>query len=311
MLNVNRLRMLREVASRGTIARAAEALYMSPSAVSQQMAVLEREAGVALLERSGRGVRLTDAGVRLVENTERILAALESAEADLADASRGLVGHVRVSAFPTAARSILVPAITRLRAAHPNLRVSMIDLEPEEALPALKARELDVVLTYEWDLLPALEDSGIEREELLSEHVYIALPADHRLAVHGGPVAIRDLADDDWIVGRDSTSMLDLVSAAGGRAGFTPRTDLHSMDFEVILAAVEAGLGVALVPPLALVGYPGDAAIRDSADLDLNRSIWAAVRRGSAHNPNTAAVLATLREVAADVPAQLERIIVG
>lgn len=311
MLNVNRLRMLREVASRGTIARAAEALFMSPSAVSQQMAVLEREAGVALLERSGRGVRLTDVGKRLVVNTERVLAALETAEAELSSASQGLVGRVRVSAFPTAARSILVPALTRLRAAHPNLRVSMIDLEPEEALPALKARDLDVVLTYEWDLLPALEDAGIEREELLSEKVYVALPAEHPLARRGGPVAIRDLSGEDWIVGRDSTSMLDLVSAAGGRAGFTPRTDLHSMDFEVILAAVEAGLGVALVPPLALVGYPGTAAIRDTADLDLNRSIWAAVRRGSASNPNTAAVLSTLREVAEEVPAELRRISVG
>ena len=152
-------------------------------------------------------------------------------------------GHVRVSAFPTAARSILVPALVDLVEHHPNLRTSMIDLEPEEALPALKGRELELVLTYEWDLLPTLEDPGVEREELLTEPVYLVLPPEHPLALRGGPVAIAELADEQWIVGRDSTSMLDLVAAAGRRSGFEPRTDIHSMDFEVILAAVAAGLG--------------------------------------------------------------------
>lgn len=305
MLNVTRLKMLREVAARGTIAAAAEALFMTPSAVSQQMAVLEREAGVPLLERSGRGVRLTDAGRGLVENTERVLAALEHAEADLAAASRGVVGHVRVSAFPTGARSVLVPALVDLRANHPNLRVSMIDLEPEESMPALKARELDVVLTYEWDLLPTVEDAGIEREELFSERVYLALPNTHPLATRDGKVAIAELADEEWIVGRDSTSMLDLVTAATRRVGFEPHTDLHSMDFAVILAGVAAGLGVALGPPLALMGNLSGVAIRDISDLDVNRSIWAAIRRGSGGHPGIAAVLAALRRAAEKTAAAL------
>jgi DNA-binding transcriptional LysR family regulator len=311
MLNVNRLRMLREVAGRGTIAAAAEAMFMTPSAVSQQMAVLEREAGVPLLERHGRGVQLTDAGRRLVADTELVLAALEHAEADLVDASRGITGHVRVSAFPTAARSVLVPMLPALRAAHPNLRVSMIDLEPEEAAPALKSRDLDVVLTYEWDLLPAIEDPGVEREELFSERVYLALPVTHALASRGGPVSVAELTAENWIVGRDATSMLDLVRAAARRSGYEPRTDLHSMDFEVILAAVEAGLGVALVPSLALVGFGGTVAVRQIADLDLNRSVWAAVRRGSSHNPGIETVLEALREASARVPTRLSEIHVG
>lgn len=310
MLNVNRLKMLREVAGRGTIAAAAEALFMTPSAVSQQMAVLEREAGVPLLERSGRGVKLTNAGERLVRNTEMVLAALEHAEADLVDVSKGIVGHVRVSAFPTAAQNVLVPALVRLRLAHPNLRVSMIDLEPEEAVPALKARELDVVLTYEWDLLPVLEDPGVEREALFTEHVYVALPAEHPLARRGGQVSIAELSTEEWIVGRDSTSMLDLVTAAGRRAGFEPRTDLHSMDFEVILSAVDAGLGVALVPPLALVGYTGNVAVRGISDLDLNRSVWAVIRRGSGENPGIATVLSALRDASADAPTRLGEVAV-
>ena len=305
MLSVNRLKMLREVAARGTLAAAAEALFMTPSAVSQQMAVLEREAGVPLLERSGRGVKLTEAGRGLVENTERILAALEHAEADLAAASRGVVGHVRVSAFPTAARSVLVPALVDLREHHPNLRVSMIDLEPEESLPALKARELDVVLTYEWDLLPSIEDAGVEREELFSEHVYLVLPATHPANDRPGPLSISQFADAEWIVGRDSTSMLDLVTAAGRRTGFVPRTDLHSMDFEVILAGVAAGLGVALGPSLALVDRPDGIAVRDLSDLDVNRSVWAAIRRGSGSNPGIATVLEAVRRQAEVVSANL------
>ncbi len=305
MLNVNRLRILREVAARGTLAAAAESLFMTPSAVSQQMAVLEREAGVALLERHGRGVRLTDAGIRLVHNTEHVLAALEKAEADLAVASQGIVGHVRVSAFPSAARTVLIPALLELRDAHPNLRISMVDLEPEEAIPALKAREVDVALTYEWDTLPTLEDEGVEREQLFSEPVYLALPAAHPAAATGEPVALASLADADWIVGRDSTSMLEFVRSAARRAGFEPRTDLHSMDIDVILAAVDAGLGVALVPPLALVYDIPGVAIRKVADLDLNRAVWAAVRRGSGGAQGIEAVLTTLRTHAAGAVARL------
>jgi DNA-binding transcriptional LysR family regulator len=300
MLNVTRLRMLREVASRGTIAAAAESLFMTPSAVSQQMAVLEREAGTPLLERWGRGVRPTEAGLKLVANTERILAELERAEADLAAATRGVVGRVRVSAFPTAARALLVPALPQLIAEFPNLHLSMIDLEPEESLPALKADELDVVVTYEWNVLPRLEDAGVEREELICEPVYLALPATHVLATRGA-VSVADLRDEEWIVGRDSTSMLDLVVAATRREGYEPRTDFHSMDFQVILAAVGAGLGVALVPPLALIGEYPDVVIKRIEGLRLDRTIWATIRRGSSGNPGIAAVLAALREAAARV----------
>ena len=298
--------MLREVAARGTISAAAEALFMTPSAISQQMAVLEREAGTPLLERLGRNVRLTDAGIRLVANTERILADIERAEADLATASRGVVGRVRVSAFPTAARALLVPALPGLRDRHPNLRVSMVDLEPEESLPALKAADLDVVVTYEWGLLPRLTDAGIEREELFTEPVYLALPANHRLA-GTGPVKLADLVDEEWIVGRDSTSMLDLVVAATRRQGYEPQTDFHSMDFQVILAAVGQGLGVALVPPLALIGTYPDVEITHVADLELDRTIWASIRRGSRDNPGISAVLSALRARASEIADRIPR----
>ena len=283
---------------------------MTPSAVSQQMAVLERETGTSLLERFGRGVRLTDAGVQLVTNTERILADIERAEADLAAASKGVVGRVRVSAFPTGARALLVPALPGLQKRYPNLRVSMVDLEPEESIPALKHGDLDVVVAYEWGLLPGLTDAGIERETLLSEPVYLAIPKTHPLA-GASSVKLADLRNEEWIVGRDSTSMLDLVVAATRRHGYEPRTDFHSMDFQVILSAVGAGLGVALVPPLALFGTYPNVVITDVADLKISRTIWAAVRRGSAENPAIAVMLGALRSsaetVACSLPSRAER----
>ena len=174
----------------------------------------------------------------------------------------------------------------------------MVDLEPEEAVPALKGRGLDVMLTYEWDLLPRLADPGIEMEELLVERVFIALPANHPLAAENRPVSIAELSDEEWIVGRDSTSMLDLVGAATRRYGYEPRTDFHSMDFSVILAAVGAGLGVALGPSLALVDELPDVALREISGFKLNRTIRMGIRSGSGSNPGLAAVLSAIRTAA-------------
>jgi DNA-binding transcriptional LysR family regulator len=214
------------------------------------------------------------------------------------------VGRVRVSAFPTGARALLVPALADLQHRHPNLHVSMVDLEPEESLPSLRHRDLDVVVAYEWGLLPRVADAGIERERLLTEPVYVALPAKHRLAGKG-PVALADLRDEEWIVGRDATSMLDLVVAATRRQGYAPQTDLHSMDFQVILSAVGAGLGVALVPTLALIGTYPDVYITHASDLTIDRTIWAAIRRGSSGHPGIAAVLEALRTAANDVAGRI------
>jgi len=298
MLNVNRMRMLREVAAHGGIAAAAEALYMSPSAVSQQMAVLEREAGTPLLERHGRGVRLTAAGESLVAHTERVLAVLEEAQADLADISASIAGTINTCGFPTAARALLVPALALLRERHPRLRLRMSDLEPEESIPLLKRGELDLIISYGYDRLPEQDDPSIERLLLMTEPHHIALPAAHPQAAHGGPVRLADLADEQWVVGRDGSPFMDVMLRIANEAGFTPRVDLHSNDYQVILAAVEAGLGVALVPPLArFSSYPG-VVFRDCADVDINRRIVAVIRTGSSRAPAVSAALQAVREVA-------------
>ncbi|HEY5277909.1 MAG TPA: LysR substrate-binding domain-containing protein [Coriobacteriia bacterium] len=290
------MRVLREVAARGSIAAAAEALYLSPSAVSQQMSTLEREAGVELLERVGRGVRLTPAGKRLVAYTERVLAVLEEAQADVDAVAHGVAGRVHTSAFPTAARALLVPALARIKAAYPRLQLSMVDLEPEDGIPLLRIGELDILLTYEFEMLPPREQPGLERVPLMSEPMAVALPTSHPLAA--GPVRVADLADEQWIVGRDGSSFLDVQVRVSNAAGYEPKVDLHSNDYQVILAAVEAGLGVALVPPMArFADYPG-VAFRQPADMEIRRHIVALIRKGSRKSPAVAAAIDAIRQVA-------------
>jgi DNA-binding transcriptional LysR family regulator len=296
MLNVNRMRILREVAARGSIAAAAEALYMSPSAVSQQMSTLARESGVELLERVGRGVRLTPAGERLVQYADRVLAVLEEAQADVDAVAHGVAGRVHTAAFPTAARALLVPALARLRADYPRLQLKMVDMEPEESIPLLRVGELDILITYEFEMLPMREEPGMERIALMSEPMAIALPVNHPRAA--GPVSIADFKDEQWIVGRDGSPFLEVQVRVANEAGYEPHVNLHSNDYQVILAAVEAGMGVALVPPMArFADYPG-VAFRQPVDMEIRRHIVAVIRRGSSTSPAVAAALSAIRGVA-------------
>jgi len=300
MLDVRRLRLLREVAARRTIAAAAQALAFTPSAVSQQLAALEREAGVPLLEREGRGVRLTEAARRLVAHTEVILADLERAEADLAATGTAVRGTVRVGAFPTAARALVPPAAGAVRRAHPDVRVVLVEGEPHATLPALRLGDLDAAVVHRYDLLPAREDPGVEVRELLVDPLWVALPPGDP-AAGPGPVRLADLRDRRWIGGAPDTSCYAVVIQACALAGYRPAVDFHSNDFAVVLALVEAGLGVALVPGLALAGTATGAAFRPVGELPLSRRVLAAVRAGSASAPAVAAVLDALAAAAAGV----------
>lgn len=177
MLDVRRLRLLRELARRGTIAAVAEALTFSPSAVSQQLGVLEREAGLPLLERTGRGVRLTPAGQNLVRHAEAVLERLEQADADLAEARGGLAGALRIGAFPTATRAIVPAALIALARRHPGLEPMVSETDPAAVAHALRAGDLDVALVHEYDFVPAEPEPGLATEPLYGEAMYLAAPA--------------------------------------------------------------------------------------------------------------------------------------
>src|SRR5215208_1971627 len=182
MLDLRRLRLLRELNERGTIAAVAEALQFTPSAVSQQLAQLEREAGVPLLERAGRGVRLTDAALVLVDHAEGLLERAALAEADLAAAAGSVSGRGRIAGFQSVSRHLALPAMKALARDAPQLRCEMIEAEPEEALPALALGDIDLVLGDEWQHQPVRLPAGVERRELIREQVRVVLPARHPVA---------------------------------------------------------------------------------------------------------------------------------
>jgi len=309
MLNVSRLRLLREFSNRKTIAATAEASFMSPSAVSQQLSTLERETGLELLKKDGRNVILTDAALKLVKDSEEIFSALEKTEAQVSLMSEGVGGTLELSTFPTAACRIIVPMLVRLRETAPNISLHVSDLEPEVALPMLRNEELDIMVYYDWTLVPSIPSQGLAITELLSERVYLALPEDHPLADQKRPVALSELENESWIAGLESTSMGAVVQAATGRAGFDVNYRFQTMDFEVILTAVAAGLGLALVPSLGFSEQRHKGvAFKRVADIELRRTIKAAMRKGAEQTPLTRIVLGALRDISDEVLQRLETI---
>src|SRR5919108_333925 len=197
MLELRRLRLLRELSERGTIAAVADALQFTPSAVSQQLASLEREAGVRLLERAGRGVRLTDAALVLVEHADALLERAAIAEADLAAAAGAVTGRVRIAGFQSLLLRIALPAIEALARDSPRLRCEAIEAEPEHALPALALGDVDLVLGDEWQHQPWRMPAGVQRHDLLQDPVHLVLPARHPAARrHPDAVPLAEVAGE-------------------------------------------------------------------------------------------------------------------
>lgn len=202
MLELRRLRLLRELHQRGTIAAVADALRFTPSAVSQQLAMLEREAGVPLLERAGRGVRLTDPALVLVEHAEALLKRAALAEADLAASAGTVAGRARIAGFRSVAERLALPAIKALARDAPRLRCELVEAEPEHALPALARGDVDLVLGDEWHHQPWRPPPDVQRENLLTDPVHIVMPAGHPAARgHPHTVPLTELADDTWTTG--------------------------------------------------------------------------------------------------------------
>jgi molybdate transport repressor ModE-like protein len=296
MLDVRRLRVLREVALRGSFSAAAEALTYSQSAVSQQIAALEREAGTRLVERNGRGIRLTDAGRALVHRADAILVELAAADAELQAIAGLRAGRVRVSTFASAATALLPAAVTAFRAAHPAVQVELSLVEATaEAVGGLRTGRADLVLVAR----PAGEplDDQVEAQVLFEDPMLAVLPGGHRLAGRR-TLRLDDLAGEPWVLGggpgcSDRATILRACHAAG----FEPRitVDFPTDDYNATQGMVAAGAGVTLLPRLALAVPRDDLAVRPLAGAAPTREVVAAVRRGD-QAPATLAMLEEVRE---------------
>src|SRR3954447_7492712 len=298
MLDVRRLRVLREVAGCGSFSAAAEALAYTQSAVSQQIAALEREAGTRLVDRSARGVRLTDAGRALVDHADAILARLADAESEL-EAIAGLRGgRLRLASFPTAGASLMPVAIARFRERHPGVELSMDLAEPNEYMPRLRAGDWDIAVTNLVSM-PA-HDDGVESLPILEDPMYVALPADHRLA-RKRTIRLQELAEEDWMLGSAGVCPdTSIFLRSCQRAGFEPRIAFHSDDYLAIQGFVAAGMGVSFIPHLALVSVREDIVIRPLGPKAPVRHVVAATVAGSFLSPAKRAMLDVLVEVGAE-----------
>ena len=298
MLDVRRLRLLRELSERRTVTAVAHALSYTPSAVSQQLAALERDAGVQLLERVGRGVQLTEAGHRLVVHADAVLAQLEAAEADLEQVSGRVTGSLRIATFQTAAHALVLPAMRPLASRHPELRTQVIQAEAEDALPALRLGDVDVVIAEEYDHAPRQRDPALDYRDLCRDGLEFAVPETHH-AARQASISFADLAGDEWAGGELGTAWHDmLVRACRSIGGYEPDVRHHVDDVRLILSLVGATDAVGLVPRMGWSGEEPGVVLLPLTEGPLNRRVFTAVRRGTGDRPAQRAVRDALAEQA-------------
>ena len=297
MLNASRLRVLREVVAMGSFSAAADSLSYSQSAVSQAIATLEGEVGAKLIERDRGGVLPTAAGAALANHADGILARMDAAETEVAAISGGRGGRLRVASFPTAGGTLLPRAIDSLRASHPGVELTLAEDEPERIAPRLRAGEFDVALLFEFPGVGERLGPGLRRFELLEDPLHLALPTTHRLA-RRREVRLEDLREESWVQTSASSPCARHVVRSCHAAGFEPRVSFESDDYQTVQGLVAAGVGVALIPQMALSAVRPDIRIRALDPSSPVRRVFAAVRRGAAVTPAVATMLDVLREVA-------------
>jgi molybdate transport repressor ModE-like protein len=296
MLDVKRLRILREVAQQGSFSAAADALYLSQSAVSQQIATLEKEVGMKLLDRTREGPKLTDAGRVLVSHAEAAIARLDEAERELAAIAGLEGGELRMASFPSASASLLTEAVSVFHRRHPKVRLSVADAEPEESLPRLRGGEIDLVLTFDYATLPSVNERDLDRTLVLTESMHVALPKNHELAKRE-VVPLLELAEWEWLCGSRPSSCGEVVLQACRDAGFEPQVGFESDDYHVMQGFIAAGLGVTLLPDLALPTLRSDLVVRATDPPAPARRVWAATRSEGSRSPATDEMVEILAQV--------------
>jgi DNA-binding transcriptional LysR family regulator len=296
MLNLGRLKVLKEVAYRGSFSAAATALSYSQSAVSQQIAALEAETGMTLLERHPRGVTLTAAGQTLVGHAEGILARLDAAEASLSAIAGLRGGRLRVASFPTAGAALMPVAIATFRSAYPEVELTLAEGEPEAIVPRLRAGELDLALLFEFAGETPLQQD-MTRTELLDDPMCLALPREHRLAARQR-IRLEDLEAEAWVQTSLSSPCARHVVRSCHAAGFEPSVAFESDDYQTVQGLVAAGVGVALIPELALSVVREDIVTRALFPAPPVRQVIAAAPAGARLVPAAPAMLGILEQAA-------------
>jgi DNA-binding transcriptional LysR family regulator len=294
MLDVRRLNVLREVAARGSFSGAADGLHLSQSAVSQQVAALEREVGMRLLERTSDGPKLTPAGEALVGHADAVIARLEEAQRELADIAGLETGRLRMMSFTTASATLVTRAISEFNRRFPNVDLHFSEGEPNDSIPALRSGDIDIAVAFDFTTIPDDFGRDLESALIFEDPMYIALPPGHPLAA-SKTVDVTALAEEDWLCGVGSDSCREHVIGVCRTAGFEPRISFESDDYQVLKGLVAAGLGVTLLPELA-GGHPGIELREIVPDAPLRR-VWAVTRERSSRSPATEEMLGILRDV--------------
>jgi DNA-binding transcriptional LysR family regulator len=299
MLNTGRLQVLSEVVKRGSFSGAADALSYTQSAVSQAIARLEAEVGAPLVVRDRRGVKPTAAGATLVEHAEAIFAQIHAAEAELAAVLGVRAGRLRVASFPSAGSTLMPLAVATFRRGHPDVALTLAEGEPEEIAPRLRANEFDLALLFEFPGVRERPGAGLRTVTLLEDPMHVALPADHRLASKRA-LRLADLSGEDWVQTSASSPCARHVVRLCLAAGFDPNVTFESDDYETVQGLVASGVGVALVPRLALSHVHPGIVVRELSPRSPARKVVAATMS----KPGVAPAARTMIRILADVASE-------
>jgi molybdate transport repressor ModE-like protein len=299
MLDVRRMKVLKEVAACGSFSAAAESMSFTQSAISQHVAALERETGTKLVERSSRGVRLTEAGRALVAHADAILARIDAAEEELA-AIKGLRGgRLRLACFQSAGATLVPRAVAEFHRLHPDVDLGMIEAEPEDAREPLSCGEIDLALVYDFDSLPNMLDDDLELTHLIDDPYDMVVSRDHRLAKRRG-VKLADFADEPWVASTSISGCRKITERVCQEAGFEPRIAFEADETMAAQSLVAAGVGVSLLPRLALTTVHPGVVTRTLGRAAPVRRIWAARQKGAFQSPASEAMVQILSDVAGE-----------
>ncbi|OCJ66430.1 LysR family transcriptional regulator [Agrobacterium tumefaciens] len=298
-MDLGRLRTLRELSIRKTMAAVSEALYVSPSAISQQLTLLEQEVGAALIERRGRGVALTAAGQVLVEHAERVFAELETAKADIQRLENLVAGDIRIAAFPSVAAAIMPSAIRDLKRQHPLLNIGFDEMEPEESLSALRTWQTDIAIIDDLNVLAGALDPGIETVPLAEDVFLVMMGREHPLA-EKPDVTLNELRDESWVIDTASSNYTSMITQACQGSGFDPRIVARCKGFEVSVALIREHCGISILPGLRASRDLRDVEVRPLKP-EIRRRISLAFRKGQGHSPLIRAVARACHQRAAEL----------